>query len=153
MYVSKEVVIKILRYLLSNTSFYFPFKIVCVNFDEDDEMYEIQISEDILDRILNNDNFKDFNLVENLQHLDLETLELMSKGFIEKIINEDVISIIENSAKGYRELWKLDLCESAKIEEYGLNEFFGGKAEGFEESLDILKNSRRFFDQQNERGI
>ncbi len=119
--------------------FYFPFKIVCVNFDEDDEMYEIQISEDILDRILINDNFKDFNLVENLQYLDLETLELMSKGFIEKIINEDVISIIENSAKGYRELWKLDLCESAKIEEYGLNEFFGGKAEGFEESLDILK--------------
>lgn len=34
---------------------------------------------------------------------------------------------------------KKEACESLKIEEYGFNEFLGGKAEGFEESLEILK--------------
>ena len=56
-----------------------------------------------------------------------------------KIANENALKQIETAAKEYRNLWKRDICESADIEEYGLNEFFGGKAEGFEESLEILK--------------
>lgn len=95
----------------------------------------------MLDEVLINDEYKNFELVEHLQHLDLETMQLMSKGFIEKIINDNAIDSIEESAKGYRELWNMNLCESVDIEEYGLNEFFGGKAEGFEESLEILKKS------------
>lgn len=63
----------------------------------------------------------------------------MSKGFIEKIVYDDAIKQIETSAKEYRNLWKKEACESMKIEEYGFNEFLGGKAEGFEESLEILK--------------
>lgn len=137
--IARNLALKIIKYLLDNPSFYFPFKIVCINFYEDDELYDVEVSQEIFDEVLNNDEFKDFELVENLQHLDLETLQLMSKGFIEKIINENSIDSIEQSAKGYRELWKMNLCESANIEEYGLNEFLGGKAEGFEESLEILK--------------
>jgi hypothetical protein len=93
----------------------------------------------MLNKVQNNDEFKDFELVENLQHLDLKTLQLMSKGFIEKIVYDDALNQIETSAKEYRSLWKKEACESFKIEEYGFNEFLGGKAEGFEESLEILK--------------
>lgn len=136
---SRELALKVLKYLLDNPSFYFPFKIVCINFDEDDELYDVEVSQEMLDEVLSNEVFQDFKLVENLQHLDLETLSLMSKGFIEKIVHDDAIKQIETAAKGYRNLWKIDICESVKIEEYGFNEFLGGKAEGFEESLEILK--------------
>jgi hypothetical protein len=136
--ISRELALKILKYLLDNSSFYFPFKIVCINFDEDDELYDVYVSQEMLDKVLNNDEFKDFKLVENLQHLDLQTLQLMSKGFIEKIVYADAIKQIETAAKEYRSLWKIDICESVEIEEYGFNEFVGGKAEGFEESLKIL---------------
>lgn len=136
--ISRELALKILKYLLDNSSFYFPFKIVCINFDEDDELYDVEVSQEMLDEVLNNDEFKDFKLVENLQHLDLQTLQLMSKGFIEKIVYADALKQIEIAAKEYRNLWKIDICESVEIEEYGFNEFVGGKAEGFEESLKIL---------------
>ena len=140
--ISKELALKILKYLLDNPSFYFPFKIICINFDEDDELYDVEVSQEMLDEILSNEEFQDFKLVENLQRLDLETLSLMSKGFIEKIVHDDVIKQIETATKEYRSLWKIDICESVNIEEYGLNEFFGGKAEGFEESLEIIKRLR-----------
>lgn len=136
--ISRELALKILKYLLDNSSFYFPFKIVCINFDEDDELYDVEVSQEMLDEVLSNDEFKDFKLVENLQHLDLQTLQLMSKGFIEKIVYADALKQIEIAAKEYRNLWKIDICESVEIEEYGFNEFVGGKAEGFEESLKIL---------------
>lgn len=139
MQISKELVIKILKYLLDNPSFYFPFNIVCINFDEDDELYDVEVSQEMFDEVLNNNEFRDFKLVENLQNLDLETLQLMSKGFIEKITYDDAAKQIEAAAKEYRKLWKKEACESMKIEEYGFNEFLGGKAEGFEESLEILK--------------
>lgn len=136
---SRELALKILKYLLDNPSFYFPFKIVCINFDEDDELYDVEVSQEMLDEVLSNEVFQDFKLVENLQHLNLETLQLMSKGFLDKIVNNDALNQIETYAKEYRNLWKKEACESLKIEEYGFNEFLGGKAEGFEESLEILK--------------
>lgn len=137
--IKRELALKIIKYLLDNPSFYFPFKIVCINFDEDDESYNVDISQEVLHEILRNDKFKEFKLVENLQHLDLETLRFMAKGFIEKITHNDTEKQIETLAKDYRNLWKKEVCESMKIEEYGFNEFLGGKAEGFEESLEILK--------------
>ena len=42
-------------------------------------------------------------------------------------------------AKNYRDDWKEDLWESENIEEYGLNEFIGGKAHAYEECLDLIK--------------
>jgi hypothetical protein len=142
MQISRKLALKIIKYLLDNPLFYFPFKIMCKEYisymDNDDNFVEI-VPQDDYENLVENLQYDTFELWENLQNLDLQTLELLSKGFIEKIINENAIDSIEQSAKGYRELWKMNLCESANIEEYGLNEFFGGKAEGFEESLEILK--------------
>lgn len=42
-------------------------------------------------------------------------------------------------AKKHRAGWKGDLWESEKIEEYGLNEFMGGKADAYEDCLDLIK--------------
>ncbi len=140
--ISRDLALKIITYLLDNPSFYFPFLVMCKGYasytDDDEDFVEI-VPQDDYENLVDNLQYDTFELWENLQNLDLQTLELLSKGFIEKIINENAIGSIEQSAKGYRKLWKMNLCESANIEEYGLNEFFGGKAEGFEESLEILK--------------
>ena len=63
----------------------------------------------------------------------------MSKGFIEKIIDHSIETEIFENAKKYRELWKEENWECEDSEEFGLNEFLGGKAEGFEESLEIIQ--------------
>ena len=42
-------------------------------------------------------------------------------------------------AKENRSLWKREMCESEDIEKYGLNEFVGGKADAYEDCLDLLK--------------
>ncbi len=142
--IKRDLALKIIKYLLDNPSFYFPFLVMCKGYESDTNDYEDFVEivpEDDYDNLLEKLQYDTFELWENLQNLDLQTLQLLSKDFIEKILNEDAISLIKESAKGYRELWKLDLCESAKIEEYGFNEFLGGKAEGFEEALEILKNS------------
>jgi len=47
---------------------------------------------------------------------------------------------IAELAKNYRADWKEKLWESESIEEYGLNEFIGGKAEAYEDCLDLLHN-------------
>lgn len=42
-------------------------------------------------------------------------------------------------ANNYRNDWREDLWESEKIEEYGLNEFIGGKADAYEDCLELIK--------------
>lgn len=147
--ITRELALIIIKYLLSNPSFYFPFKIVCTNFDEDDELYDIGFSQEILDEVLENDACKDFELVENLQNLDLETLQLMSKGFIDKIEDKSTIDKISALALEYRNSWKEDLWESEDSEEFGLNEYIGGKAEAYEECLELLKNSNKYYSKSN----
>jgi len=49
---------------------------------------------------------------------------------------------IQELAKNYRKEWKEQLWESEKIEEYGLNEFIGGKAEAYENCLYLIKKYR-----------
>jgi hypothetical protein len=44
-------------------------------------------------------------------------------------------------AKNYRAEWKENLQENEKIEEYGLNEFIGGKAGAYEDCLDLIKKN------------
>lgn len=138
--ITRELALEILKYLLDNPSFYFPFKIMCKEYVSyvDNDFVEIVPQYDY-ENLVENLQYDTFELWENLQNLDLETLQLMSKGFIEKIVYDDALNKIETAAKEYRNLWKRDVCESVKIEEYGFNEFLGGKAEGFEESLEILK--------------
>ena len=143
MKISRDLALKILNYQIQNPKFYFPFLVMCKGYGAgtDDEDFLEVVPKDDYEDLLEDSTYDTFELWENLQNLDLQTIELLSKGSLELILNENAISLIEKSAKDYRDLWKLDMCESAKIEEYGLNEFFGGKAEGFEESLEILKRS------------
>jgi hypothetical protein len=136
--ISRELVLLIIRYLIDNPEFYFPFSIHNQSYSEDDELYEVEFCIESYKEIHEKEEYNKFTLSENLQNLNLDTIELMSKGFIEKIINDDVIVKITQLALEYRKEWKEDLWESEKIEEYGLNEFIGGKAEAYEECLEIL---------------
>ena len=84
--------LKILKYLLKHKNFNFPFLVVCKgygadqNFIEDNDFVEI-VSKDDYENILNDKSYTEFELWENLQNIDEETLKLMSKGFIEKILS------------------------------------------------------------------
>ena len=136
--ISREVAIKILKYLDENKSFYFPFLVVCKEYSpEDYDFVEIEPNE--WATIESDLDYKTFQLWENLQNLEKDTTELLAKGFIEKITHKSIETELEHCGKEYRKLWKENLCEGENIEEYGLNEFFGGKAEGFEESLEIFR--------------
>lgn len=46
---------------------------------------------------------------------------------------------IAELAEWHRKKWNMKLYNSEDIEEYGRNEFIGGKAEAFEESLKIIR--------------
>ena len=109
--ISRDLALKIITYLLDNPSFYFPFLVMCKGYasytDDDEDFVEI-VPQDDYENLVDNLQYDTFELWENLQNLDLQTLELLSKGFIEKIINENAIGSIEQSAKGYRKLWKMN---------------------------------------------
>ena len=136
--ISRELAIKILKYLDKHPDFYFPFLVMNQEYTpEDDDFVEIEPNE--WENIEEDNIYQTFQLWENLQDLRKETLELMSKGFIEKITNESLEKHIAELAKNYRKEWKGKLSESAKIKEYGFNEFIDGKAEAYEDCLEIIK--------------
>ena len=87
---------------MNNPTFYFPFQIVNNHLAEDNESYYIKPCMLSYTEIKMNKNYKNFVLEENLQHLYLETTELLSKGFIEKILNESPIDKISKLAIEYR---------------------------------------------------
>jgi hypothetical protein len=57
-----------------------------------------------------------------------------TKNILKKF--EESITILVNEN---RSLWKREMCESEDIEKYGFNEFVGGKADAYEDCLDLLK--------------
>ena len=137
MKISKKLAVRVLKYLSEHKDFYFPFLVMCKEYtEEDNDLVEIEPEE--WKDIAEDDMYQTFELWENLQNLDEETLQLMSKGFLEKITGEEAIDKIAKEAKKYREKWDEKLWDSTDIKEFGLNEYYGGKAEGFEESLEIL---------------
>ena len=138
MKIYRKLVLKIIRYLIDNPKFYFPFFIKCKGLDGSDEYIEVIAQEDDYEMIINSDDYIDFILVENLQHLHKETVELMSKGFIEQILKEPAINKIRKMAEEARKTWNITLCESENIEVYGSNEYIGGKADAYEEVLNII---------------
>lgn len=133
---------QILKYLIDNPSFYFPFFVVCRGYasytDNDNDFVEI-VPEDDYENLLESPHYNEFQLWENLQNLNAETLTLMSKGFIEKIVGNSIEQELEVLAKEYRTQWTENGCESVDIEKFGLNEFIGGKAEGYEDALNIVR--------------
>jgi hypothetical protein len=139
MKISRELAIKILRYLDQHKLFYFPFLVMCQEYtEEDDDFVEIEPEE--WEMIKSDDKYQTFELWENLQNLDEQTLRLMAKGFLEKITDKSLEKHIAILAKNYRKEWKEELWESEDIEEFGLNEFIGGKAEGYEDCLEIIRS-------------
>ncbi len=136
--ISRELAIKILKYLDEHKNFYFPFLVVNKEYSEKyNDFVEIESSE--WETIIKNENYKTFQLWENLQNLHEETLKLMSKGFLEKITNESFKKHIAELARNYRKELRQILPESAKTKEYGFNEFMNGKAEAYEDCLDLIK--------------
>lgn len=141
MIISKSLVIKILKYLDKHRCFYFPFSMICREFIDDGDFVEIDIDNFV--KIKRDRKYKNFEIVENLQDLRGGTTELMAKGFIEKITNKSLENHIAILARNYRKEWKEKLCESEDIEEYGLNGFVGGKADAYEECLQLIKQFKK----------
>jgi hypothetical protein len=56
------------------------------------------------------------------------------------LMTTKLLKHLQQQAKEYRQQWKEELTESEDIEDYGLNEFIGGKAEVYEEVAEQLKN-------------
>ncbi len=100
MKINRNLAIKILRYLDEHKDFYFPFSIMCKEFSEDNDFMEIEPKE--WRNIVNDDTYQTFELWENLQNLDEETLQLMAKGFLEKIKNKDADDVVLKSTKKYK---------------------------------------------------
>ena len=138
MKIARELTLKIMRYLEENKDFYFPFKIICSDFGKDSDFYDVDCKEIEYSAINDNISLINFELEEDLQNLYEETTGLMAKGFIDKIEQKSIVDKISNLAVEYRKNWKKDLYESEDIEEYGLNEFIGGKAEAYEECLKLF---------------
>jgi hypothetical protein len=87
MNISKELAIRILKYLEKHPDFYFPFSVMNKEYaDEGEEFVEILTDERA--KIEDDDNCKTFQLWENLQNLGYDTTELMAKGFLEKITQD-----------------------------------------------------------------
>ena len=55
----------------------------------------------------------------------------------------NMISEITKLAAKYRNEWNIKLCDSTDIEQYGFNEYLGGKADAFEECLEILQQIQK----------
>lgn len=90
MEISRELAIQILKYCHEHKDFYFPFLVVCKEYTpEDDDFVEICPNE--WETINDDENYKTFELRENLQNLHQETIELMAKGFLDKISKETKI--------------------------------------------------------------
>lgn len=148
MKISRQIAIQILEYLYRHPRFYFPFLVVCKEYiPEDDDFVEIEPSE--WKKIERDESYKTFELWENLQNLYEDTTELLAKGFIEKITNNSLENDIKQLAFTCRNEWKEELWESGKIEEYGLNEFIGGKADAYEECLYLIRKYKGIPDYKN----
>ncbi len=91
--ISRELALLIIKYLLDNPTFYFPFLVVCKGYASDaymdDDFVEI-VPMDDYENLVENTHYNTFELWENVRNLDVETLKLMSKGFIEKIIDHSI---------------------------------------------------------------
>ncbi len=126
MRISRELIIKILKYLNKYPNFYFPFLVMCKEYTpEDDDFVEIEPEEQEL--IKDDEFYQTFEIRENLQHIYKNTTKLLAKWFLEKIVWESLYKEINSRARQYRKLYKEELWESEKIEEFWGNEFFDEK--------------------------
>ena len=87
--ISRELAVKILRYLDQHKDFHFPFLVMNQEYaEEDDDFVELEPNE--WEMIEGDERYQTFQLWENLQNLYEETLKLMVQGFIERITKESL---------------------------------------------------------------
>lgn len=64
-------------------------------------------------------------------------------------LRKSPVSLLRNTslwqAKEYRAYWKEDLWESEDSEVFGFNEFIGGKAEAYEDCLEMVRRFQSGF--------
>lgn len=84
MKISRNHALRILKFCRDHKDFYFPFILVCKEYDETDD-YFTEVDPDEFDVINDDPLYQTFELWENLQHIDEKTTELMAKGFFEFI--------------------------------------------------------------------
>ncbi len=103
--ISRETALCILKFLNKCPKFYFPFQVVNMEYSpEDDNFVEIEPNE--WKTINDNENYKTFQLWENLNHLHIDTIPLLAKGFIEVIEAGEVKNreFVFYTAEGYTSL-------------------------------------------------
>lgn len=138
MKISRNIAIKILKYLNENTKFYFPFTVVCQECTPEDDDF-VEIMPDEWEDMKEDKSYQTFELWGIFQCLSLESTELLSKWFLDIILNKGLEKEIETLSEEYGKMYNSKLTESANILEYWENEFFWGKKEAFEEVLEIMK--------------
>ena len=134
MKISRKQAINILKYLDENRDFYFPFLVVCKEYSpEDDDFVEIEPEE--WKDIESDDIYQTFELWENLQNIDFDTIKLLSKWYFDYMFWKSLKNKIKELFLEYNEYYKTEFIESSKILEYWENEFFGWKREAYEDIL------------------
>lgn len=94
--INRKSAVGILKYLDQHKDFYFPFLVMNKEYTPEDDDF-IEIEPDEWEMIAEDENYRTFQLWEDLQNLDEKTLKLMSKGFFEKMGIEEVFETATNS--------------------------------------------------------
>jgi len=148
MKINRDLAIRILKYRDQHKDFYFPFLVMSKEYsDEDEDFVEVEPNE--WGMIEDDAIYQTFELWENLQDLREGTDEFLARGFIEEIVGHSLERHIYALAKNYRKEWQEELWKSDRIEEYGLNEFIGGKVDAYEDCLYLIRKYRGVSDDKN----
>lgn len=142
MNISRELAIKILKYLDMHKNFYFPFLVMRQEYSLEDCDF-VEVGTDEWKAIEKDDRYQKFQLWENLQNLDERTIKLMARGFIEEITRESLEGQLRGLVRNLKKIWKEDCWEGVGSDELALNELIGGKIEAFEECLSFMELRRR----------
>lgn len=90
MLITRELALEIIHYLLKYPHFQFPFKVMCKGYasqTNDANFVEI-VPNDDYENLLADFSYDNFELWEQFGNFDKSTIELMSKGFLEKILSD-----------------------------------------------------------------
>src|SRR3989338_8008313 len=100
MEISRELAIKILRYLDEHKDFYFPFLVMNREYTEEDDDF-VEVEPDEWEMISGDETYQTFQLWENLQNVHKEKPELLAKVFLEKITDDSLERHVAELARNY----------------------------------------------------
>ena len=144
MRISRNLAIQILKYLNKNPDFHFPFFVMCQEYASEENNFAEIHPDDWVD-VLNDENYKTFELWNKYVELNNYSINLLSKGFIEKMFKFSFEISIYNLFNEYNKFYKEEFFYSSDIERYWENEFFWWKKEAYEEVIELLHNKKYYF--------